>query len=363
MAKIIGSPGRYIQGPGEIGNVGAHVSKIGAKALVVVSPSGKGRVGDALGKSLADNGIAYDFAEFGGECSKPEIDRIGAIAKDVGADVIIGAGGGKLIDVSKATAYYGKIPVVIVPTIAATDAPCSALSVIYTPDGVFVEYLFLPQNPNMVIVDSSIVAKAPVRLLVSGMGDALATYFEAKSAIFKEADNCVGGKGTLAALAIAKLCYETLMSQGVKAKLAVAAGGRTSAVEKIIEANTLLSGLGFESGGLAGAHAVHNGLTAYEETHSFYHGEKVAFGTLVQLVLEDYPMDEIKEVVDFCNAVGLPITLSGLGITNPDNDKLFEVAKLACADGDTMGNLMVSVTPEEVYAGILAADAIGKALS
>ncbi len=212
------------------------------------------------------------------------------------------------------------MPVVIVPTIASTDAPCSALSVIYKDEGVFEEYLFLPASPNMVLVDTDIVSKAPVRLLISGMGDALATYFEARACLQSDASNCVGGKATLAAMALAKLCYETLMTDGINAMLAVKEGVCTKAVENIIEANTYLSGIGFESGGLAGAHAIHNGLTAIEETHSLYHGEKVAFGTLVQLVLENAPEDEIAEVLDFCMEVGLPVTLADLGIKEEVSD-------------------------------------------
>src|SRR5690606_19881320 len=109
--------------------------------------------------------------------------------------------------------------------------------------------------------------------------------------------NMAGAYPTDAAMALANLCYETLINEGLKAKLAVDKKVVTKSVEKVVEANTLLSGIGFESGGLAAAHAIHNGLTAIEETHQLYHGEKVAFGVLVQLVLENAPIDEIEEVL------------------------------------------------------------------
>lgn len=359
MAKIIASPTRYIQGAGELNRLASFVESIGKKAFVIITASGKKRVGDAVQSSFDESNCEFVFEEFQGECSKKEIDRLKGLCEKAGCDTIIGIGGGKLIDAAKAAAYYLKNPVIVCPTIAATDAPCSALSVIYTEEGMFEEYLFLPSNPNVVLVDTEVVAKAPARLLVSGMGDALATVFEARSASQKEADNCVGGKATLAALALAELCYETLITQGNKAKLAVEAGVCTPAVDQIIEANTLLSGIGFESGGLAGAHAIHNGLTAYEETHDLYHGEKVAFGTLVQLILEDYSEEELAEVLEFCTNVGLPVTLADLGIKKPDKEKLMQVAELACADGDTMGNLTVSVSAKDVYGAMLAADAMG----
>lgn len=134
----------------------------------------------------------------------------------------------------------------------------------------------------------------------------------------------------------------------------------TKAVENVIEANTYLSGVGFESGGLAGAHAIHNGLTAIPETHSLYHGEKVAFGTLVQLVLENAPLEELEEVLEFCTEVGLPTTLADLGVENPTQEQLMEVAKLACADADTLHNMPFPVDADSVYAAILAADELGK---
>ncbi|MBO7331165.1 MAG: iron-containing alcohol dehydrogenase, partial [Alistipes sp.] len=172
-----------------------------------------------------------------------------------------------MLDTSKAVAYENSIPVAIVPTIASTDAPCSALSVVYSDEGVFEDYYWLPANPNLVLVDTDGIVKAPARLLVSGMGDALATYFEARAVKAKDAGTCAGGKVTNAAMALAKLCFDTLIEEGVKAKLALEAGACTEAVEKIIEANTLLSGIGFESGGLAASHAIHNGLTVLSECH------------------------------------------------------------------------------------------------
>ncbi len=358
MAMIIGSPTRYIQGKGEMKNLCSYAKNFGENLFVLTSASGRNRVEPSIKEGQGDCRITYDV--FNGECSMTEIERLKKIVENVGSDVIVGVGGGKILDTAKAVAYYMEKPVMIVPTIASTDAPCSALSVIYTDEGVFEKYLFLPTSPNMVLVDTDIVSKAPARLLISGMGDALATYFEARACKRSNAANCVGGKCTLAAMSLAELCYDTLISSGVEAMVAAKEGVCTKAVENVIEANTYLSGIGFESAGLAGAHAIHNGLTAIEETHAYYHGEKVAFGTLVQLVLEDAGEDEIMEVLDFCLQVGLPVTLKELGIKEVKPEKIMEAAKLACAPEDTMGNMPFEVTAEDVYAAIMGADALGR---
>lgn len=360
MANVIGSPSRYVQGRGELAHLYEHCEKYGKDLFVLVSSSGKKRVEAKIAQSVEGTGAKVVYETFNGECSQKEIDRVVEAFKASGCSVVVGIGGGKIHDTAKAAAYYAGAPVVIVPTIASTDAPCSALSVIYTDEGVFDRYLFLPANPTVVLVDTDIVAAAPARLLVSGMGDALATYFEARACQASGASNCVGGKVTLAAMSLARLCYETLLADGLKAKLAVERHVCTKAVENVIEANTYLSGVGFESGGLAGAHAIHNGLTAIPETHSLYHGEKVAFGTLVQLVLENAPLEELEEVLEFCTEVGLPTTLADLGVENPTQEQLMEVAKLACADADTLHNMPFPVDADSVYAAILAADELGK---
>ena len=190
------------------------------------------------------------------------------------------------------------LPVVNCPTVASSDAPCSALSVIYTEEGVFQEYRFYRKNPDLVLVDTQVIAEAPPRLLVAGMGDALATWFEART--------CVAGSvRNMRAAARPQVHWpgRALLSDPSSRRSpalhAVSTQVVTPSLERLVEANTLLSGLGFESSGLAAAHAVHNGLTAVHETHAFFHGEKVAFGLLVQLVLEGASGATVEEVLRF----------------------------------------------------------------
>jgi glycerol dehydrogenase len=359
MTKMIISPSKYIQGPDELSKIASYTSQLGKHAFIIADDFVMGLTKDTIAASYAQQANAYTLEKFNGECSKQEINRLKEICQAAQADVVVGIGGGKTLDTAKAIAYYSHVPVIVAPTIASTDAPCSALSVLYKENGEFDEYLLLPLNPTYVLMDTKIIAAAPVRLLVSGMGDALATYFEARACKAANKFAMAGGTVTEAAITLARLCYDTLIEEGLKAKLAAENHVITEAVEKVIEANTYLSGIGFESGGLAAAHAIHNGLTVLEDTHHMYHGEKVAFGTLTQLVLENAPTAEIEEVVNFCLSVGLPLTLEDLGVKEIQHEKIRKVAELSCAEGETIHNMPFAVTPEMVYAAIITADKLG----
>lgn len=362
--KSIMFPGKFLLGKNIMDSFGTYSESLGKKFLVVASKSVMGIAQEKIGASFAGTEMQAEYILFGGECSRNEINRLVAAGKEKGCDCIVGIGGGKLLDAAKATAYIMKTPVMVIPTIAATDAPCSALSVVYSDEGVFEEYLWLPKNPDIVMVDSEIVRKAPARYLVAGIGDALATYFEARAVKNSDSNTCAVsaiGKQTLSAFALAELCYNTLLEDGLKAKLSVEAGVVTRALENVIEANILLSGIGFESGGLAAAHSVHNGMTVLPQTHSAQHGEKVAFGTLTQLVLENSPMEEIETVLEFCDSVGLPVTLAQIGLENASDADIQKVAEATAVDSETIHCMPFEVTAETVFAAIKAADAIGRA--
>ena len=359
MAAIFNSPSKYIQGPDELAKLGSYVEPPGAKALVIVTPSGKKRVGTKIEGGFAEAKAELLFEDFNGECSKGEVDRLVALARDNGCDIIVGVGGGKILDTAKAVAYYLESPVIICPTIASTDAPCSALSVLYTDRRPVRQVPLLEGKPQYRPYGYDGYRGEPGAPDGSGMGHALATYFEAQATHDADGGTCAGGKGGMAGLALAKLCYETLMADGVKAKVALEKGALTPAVEHIIEANTLLSGIGFESSGLAAAHAIHNGLTMLPECHGMYHGEKVAFGTIVQLVLENAPTEKLEEVLGFCIELGLPVTMKELGVAELTREQAMIVAEAACAPDDTMCNMPFEVTPEMVANAILGADALG----
>lgn len=352
-------PGKYIQGAGAIGELPALVKSLGERGLVLASPSSIGRVLPQCGIDLVAHGIAVD--PFRGECCEEELTRLAAVLEQEKTDVLIGMGGGKTIDAAKIAADRAGIPVIIVPTIASTDAPCSGCAVLYSNDGIFVSVYHQKSNPAVVLVDSAIIAAAPTRFLVAGMGDALSTWFEARSCDRTQSVNACGGFSTTAGLHIAKLCYETLLTYGRAAKTASEMQIITPAFEHIVETNILLSGIGFESAGLATAHSVHNGLTALAETHAFYHGEKVAFGVLTGLQLTDAAPQESDTVFTFCEDIGLPTTLADIGLDGNNREKLALAAEKACSPEQPIHNEAGAITPQKVLDAMLAADAIGRA--
>lgn len=371
MRKAFICPSKYVQGENELLNLGYFVKTMGQSALLIAHPDDVARVKAQLEKTSETFGVVFVESQFGGECSREEVARLQALAKEKACDCTIGLGGGKAIDTAKCVAEGEAL--IIVPTIAATDAPTSHSAVLYTAEGAFDDYAYYKQNPSVVLVDTTIIANAPTRFLVSGMGDALSTYFEARATRQSRSNVnaglpcgareglCAPAIGTNTAFALATLCYQTLLSDGLLAKQASDENQVTEALENIVEANILLSGLGFESGGLAGAHAIHNGLTLLEGTHHYYHGEKVAFGTLAQLALENAATEEIEEVLGFCVQVGLPITLSDIGVTEISDEELLAVAEKACAKDESIHAMPFEITAEKVAAAIKEADRLGQA--
>ncbi|HEU2372921.1 TPA: glycerol dehydrogenase [Streptococcus pneumoniae] len=314
--RIFASPSRYIQGENALFENAKSILDLGNYPILLCDQL----VYDIVGKRFEDYLHRYGFhivlALFNGEASDNEINRVVALAEKENCDSIIGLGGGKTIDSAKAIADLIEKPVIIAPTIASTDAPVSALSVIYTDEGAFDHYLFYSKNPDLVLVDTKVISQAPKRLLASGIAD------------------------------------------GLQAMAACEAKVVTPALENIVEANTLLSGLGFESGGLAAAHAIHNGFTALTgDIHHLTHGEKVAYGTLVQLLLENRPKEELDKYIEFYKKIGMPTTLKEMHLDQVGYDDLIKVGKQATMEGETIHQMPFKISPSDVAQAIIAVDA------
>ena len=359
--RAFGSPSRYIQGYGELDRLDVYASDLGSRVFAVIDPYFYENLSVTLADQFAGTGLSLTCACFGGQTTKDELKRLETLAAAADCDVVVGIGGGKTIDAAKYTGINTGAAIIIAPTSAATDAPTSALSVTYTPEGVHDETIYFKKNPDLILVDSKIIVTAPIRLLVSGMGDALSTYFEARAHRESNTANRIGQgyKTTLAGMAVSELCYQVLLRDGLKAKLAAEQGVVTEALENIIEANTLLSGLGVECVGCAAAHSFNSGFSALEACRNYTHGEIVAFGTLCQLVLENRPTAEIETVLAFSEAIGLPITLADIGLTEVNDADLQLVASRAAKAKHIVAE-PVTVTADILKDAILAADALGR---
>lgn len=359
MVQIFGSPGKYIQGFGELHNIKKHVSWIGDSYLVIASKNRIKDLGEVIKESFGD-GYKLIFAEFDGESTKKEVKRLMEIAAAEGCQGVIGLGGGKVIDTAKAVGGYLKISTVIIPTIAATDAPTSTCACIYNEDGSLDEEINFDKNPDIVLVDTEIIMNAPVRFLVAGMGDTLSTYIGARVCYRGYKDNDFGGKPTETSFAIAKLSYDLLMKHGLLAKLACEQKVMTKDLNKIIEANILLSGLGFESNGGSSDHSFYYGFCdlTHRKEH-MYHGEYVSVSTLCTLVLEGASKEEMDEIFGFCVSVGLPVCLEDLKLGDMTEEEFKIVAKGVLRIKSTH-NYPFEVTEAEVIAAMKTADVIGR---
>ena len=357
MEKVFASPSRYVQGKGVLSTGTSYIKALGDKALLLSDDIVFEIAGDKLRKNLEKIGMCVQYVPFNGEASAAEIRRVSEIGREAKVNLVIGLGGGKTIDTAKAISDELEIPVAVLPTIASTDAPTSALSVLYSDEGVFEKYLFYKKNPELVLVDTGVISKAPARLLASGIADAMATWVEGRAIIRNGGKTMAGGTPTLAAEAIAQKCEQILFANGLKAMAACEAKVVTPALEAVVEANTLLSGIGFESCGLAAAHAIHNGFTAiHGEIHTLTHGEKVAYGTLTQLILENRPQEELDRYIAFYQALGLPTTLKELKIENISYEELLKVGQLATQEGETIHQMGLPINAESVTDALFTLD-------
>jgi glycerol dehydrogenase len=363
VPRVLNSPRKYIQSEGALDNLGAYLSLMDSThAAVIITQGSSKRFGQRVSESLKRSDVNETLVIFGGESSLEEYERIADLLRrqDVPIDTIVAIGGGKCLDTGRAVSHRLSLPVVISPTIASTDAPCAAISVIYSQEGVFRDIELYPFNPTLVIVDTKIAAEAPFRFIVSGLGDAMATWYEARTCFQNpKGRSLLGTRPTMAAVAIAELCADTLYEYAPKAIEAVKKDEVNDAVERVVEANILLSGLGFESCGVAAAHAIGQSLTVMPEIHKNYmHGEMVAFGLVAHLILED-KMDEAEKVTTFFANVGLPVHLRQFGLDPGRDMDIIKKFPPAALDITPIYNEPFEITEELILDTILKAHEYG----
>lgn len=375
--KAFASPMRYYQGAGVAHTVLPRlVTSLGSKPLLVGGPRALAAVHrHGFATTLEERMIPYTTCEFGQgqpwgrECCLAEIRRLVDLAEDAHCDVIVGAGGGKVIDTAKAVSHRVSCPVIIVPTVASTDAPTAAVAVLYRRDHRFKDYEFYARSPDAVVVDTTIIVEAPPRLLACGIGDAYSKSFEVAACYAggypNQIQKPVGGVAPLVSLQMASFLHTLLTTYAVPAMTDVRSQTLTPAVEAVVEGCVLISGLAFESGGLSAAHSLYNAFTqlAAHMQPLQYHGELVHFGTCVEVFLEDHPPARRQEVFAFGHQVGLPETLEEIGLGDLSEELLWKVAEKATAPGETIHKTRHAVTADEVFQAIRAADAYGRKIA
>ena len=358
--QIFGACNRYIQGYGELVNLKKYIEWMGTKFLVVASKNRlldlKERVIQAMGGS-----DSLVFAEFGGQCTWKEINKLKELVQSSGVHALIGIGGGAVADTANGVANFCKIPVIIIPTTASCDAFVSCSTLIYSEEvPSSFEVVRFPKSPELILVDTEIIVNSPVRLLVAGMGDALSTFLGAQVCHEHYRNNHLKGYSTLTGYEIAKLSYTTLLKYGKLAKIAAEKKSITDALDAIIEVNILMSGMGFENNGSAADHCFYFGTEALlNREHYVYHGEGVAFSSCCQLVLQGADNRQLHEVFQFCLDVGLPITFEDMHLPDLTAEEFDTMVKTVLAN-PFMKSHPFEVTYEKVMGAYKTADAIGQ---
>lgn len=355
--RIFGGPHRYVQGPGALAELAPLVALYGRRPFVIVDAAVMELIRARLAPVFADV-EAVTFAAFSGECTAAKIDAMAAQAEAARSDVIIGVGGGKTIDNAKGVRIARGGALLIVPTVASNDAPTSRLVVLYRDDHSLSEVRLMATNPDAVVVDTALIAGAPRRFFVAGVGDALSKKFEVEQCARAGGLNFYKGRPTELAVMTADHCYRTVRRDAVAALEAVAAKTPNEAFERMVEATILSSGLGFESGGLSISHALTRGFSAVAALSGALHGEQVAFGLLAQLCLEGRDEAFLADIKAFYRAVGLPVSFADLGLSGERDAAIRTIAARTLADAPYVRNFQSEVTEANLAAALARADAL-----
>ncbi len=353
------APARVVRGENAIAATIESIIALGQRPLVI---GGEHSLNLSQLQVLFDRSeLTIERVEYTPDCCESSLDRLMANVRSHRADVVIGVGGGKCLDTAKLLAHRTQLPVVTIPTSAATCAAWTALSNIYSEDGAFRSDVSLPTCPALLILDYSIIATAPQRTLVAGIGDAIAKWYEASVSSGHSSQTLL-----IAAVQQARVLRDILFQKSIAAL--EQPGGEDW--REVVDATVLLAGV---IGGLGGAqcrtvaaHAVHNGLTHLRDSHHALHGEKVAYGILVQLRLQEMLQGDLlaatarAQLLDFYSSIGLPKTLADLGLSEITLTQLNHAAHLACQPDSDIHRLPFTVAPEQLVAAMVSTTIIDR---
>ena len=325
--RIFAATSRYVQGDAALDELGRHCKVLGRSALVITDADMARLLGDRVLASFKAADVACALEVFPGEITHAAITALAQDSLRFGADMVVGLGGGKALDTAKGVALKLGLRSVSVPTIASNDGPASAAIAVYDDEHIMQDILHLPRNPDLVLVDTGVIANAPARFLRAGIGDAISKKFEAQACASAGALTLLGTPASLTGLMAADACYSIIRKHAAAALRAVEVKQVNDDLEALVEATVLLSTISFENGGLSVSHAIARGFSYLQRAKGTLHGDHVAYGLLVQLVLENRPLAFIEELIGFYHEIGLPTLLQDFGLLQPSDKEIRELAE------------------------------------
>ena len=346
------APAQILRGDQAIALSGNAIAYFGSRPLVV---GGKMALPTKMQSVLEQQQLDYTLASYSPDCSESTLAALREAVENHQADFIIGLGGGKALDTAKLLAHQCKLPIVTIPTSAATCAAWTGLSNIYSNEGAFLYDVTLTRCPDLLVLDYELIKTAPQRTLIAGIGDALAKWYEASVSSGSSQVTLI-----IAAVQQARVLRDILFQKSAEA---IKEPG-SKAWREVVDASVLLAGV---IGGLGGAqcrtvaaHAVHNGLTHLTAAHDVLHGEKVAYGILVQLRLEEMlqgnqlAASARQQLLKFYAEIGLPQTLDDLNLGNVTLSELQQAAEIACSPNSDIHRLPFKVVPQQLLAAMVS---------
>jgi len=346
------APAQLLRGNGILAQLPQYLSRYGSKALVIAGETAN-QVTTSYLSSLESN-LEIIHAHAIADCTDQNLAMLRQLVNQESPQAIIGIGGGKILDTAKLIAHQCKLPIATVPTTGATCAAWTALSNVYDADGAFSYDVTLDRCPDMMIVDYDVIATAPKRTLVSGIGDAIAKWYESSVSSGSSQKTMV-----IAAVQEARILRDILFQKSAEA----IANPNSPTWQEVVDATVCLAGaiggIGGASCRTVAAHAVHNALTHLHQAHGILHGEKVAYGILVQLRLEEFQGNQLAassrhQLLKFYQEIGLPTSLADLGLSQVTIAELENLAEIACQPNSDIHRLPFSVSPSQVIAAMVS---------
>ncbi|MEM9273787.1 MAG: iron-containing alcohol dehydrogenase family protein [Cyanobacteria bacterium P01_F01_bin.143] len=354
-APLLIAPGRVLRGENILSQSGEAIAFYGKSPLIVGGDRSLAQVKSYLEPIIQQQELNAKEASYLPDCAESSLAKLNQAVTEHQADFIIGVGGGKALDTAKLLAHQCRLPIVTIPTSGATCAAWTALSNIYSEAGAFLYDVGLDHCPELLILDYSLVRTAPQRTLVAGIGDAIAKWYEASVSSGQSTATL-----TIAAVQQARVLRDILFQKS----LAALKDNQGQEWRDVVDATVLLAGV---IGGIGGAncrtvaaHAVHNGLTHLTEAHDILHGEKVAYGILVQLRLEEIiqgnklAISARQQLLQFYSEIGLPKTLEDLGLAEVSISQLRHAAEVACNEKSDIHRLPFAVSSEQLTAAMIS---------